>query len=161
MSTRAIYIITNDTVLQLCYYKLQSDLKGIIDVIIIINKDYNQILQIIKQDIYKYYNICFLGWSCNCSLITQVAYNIDVFIKKKYIQALILLSPYDIDIFLLNIIKCKIIFIHGLKDNITTLQKTIKYYDNYKYAKQLFLLNNQNHNYTNENINDFIRNICI
>ncbi len=161
MPTKAIYIISYDNVLHSCYINIQLELRDLYDIIIIKNTNINDTLDIIKNDIKlnKYYNICFLGWSSNCNIITQIAYIINTSEKKKYIQGLVFLTPYDIDIFLLNMIKCNIIFIHGLNDTIILPKNTEKYYNNYEYNKKIFLLENQNHNYTNKTINEFIINI--
>jgi predicted esterase len=96
----------------------------------------------------KYDDIHLIGWSKGTAVVAQVAYFVNTFLKANYVKSIIFLAPQGAEIKLLFELNCKIILIHGTNDIILNHNISQKIYDHYKYEKEIYLLKNQNHDFS-------------
>ena len=109
----------------------------------------------IKKDLDKYNNIYLIGWSKGSATVTQVAYFVNTFLKKDYVKGIIYLAPQGAEMKLIAELNCKIALIHGKNDTVLSYTISERLYNYYKYEKEIYLLDNQPHDFS-----DGSSNIC-
>ena len=103
----------------------------------------------------KYDSIYLIGWSKGTAVVTQVAYFVNTFLKADYVKGIVYLAPQGAEIKLIFELNCKVAFIHGTTDLVLNHNISQRLYDNYKYEKELYLLDNQPHDFS-----DYSSDIC-
>ncbi len=101
----------------------------------------------------KYDNIYLIGWSKGTAVVTQVAYFINTFLKENYVKGIIYLAPQGAEIKLIFELNCRVAFIHGTSDSVLNHNISQRLYDNYKYEKELYLLDKQPHDFSDDSSN--------
>ena len=96
----------------------------------------------------KYDSIYLIGWSKGTAVVTQVAYFVNTFLKADYVKGIIYLAPQGAEIKLIFELNCRVAFIHGTSDSVLNHNISQRLYDNYKYEKELYLLDNQSHDFS-------------
>ena len=107
----------------------------------------------IREDLNKYENIYLIGWSKGSAVVTQVAYFVNTFLKENYVKGIVYLAPQGAEMKLITQINCKVAFIHGLNDSILKHTISQRLYDNYIYDKEIYLLENQLHDFSDDSSN--------
>ena len=151
------------------YTEIQNYLNGVFDVILIdtlpksISLNVMNMIYYIQNNMHKNYKgIYLMGWGTGCSVITQVAYIINNFIKPSYVLGNIYLAPQQAETELINYLDIKCVFVHGKLDNIQKYTISENLYKNYNNTnKEIILLDNQDHKFTHNssNITEVIYNI--
>jgi predicted esterase len=96
----------------------------------------------------KYDGIYLIGWSKGTAVVTQVAYFVNTFLKENYVKGIIYLAPQSAEIKLIFQLNCRVAFIHGTRDLVLNHNISERLYDNYNYEKELCLLDNQSHDFS-------------